>query len=212
MTALSFSTSATAQEVLLLVGKAISCSLVGLHRQLQRLPPQRLRQPRRPQQRQRPQLQRPHQLLQLRQDPLQIRDRISHQGRVQPQRLVRDEKYAHGFQIRDSPRRRTQNKVERSPRRLLNSLIIAVQASGLCASSGFKTIVSTTRRFTVSNSSATRVDLLRAPLPVTSCCPPKTLEDALLFWFCRRAGWPCRCRCRRCRRGRSPWPLPDRHR
>ena len=69
-TPLSFSTSATAREALLLAGKAISCSLVELHHQHQRQPQQR-RLPRRPhrlQPQRRLQLRRPHrpQLQQLR--------------------------------------------------------------------------------------------------------------------------------------------------
>src|SRR4029077_14711909 len=117
MTALSSSTSATAREVLLLVGKAISCSHVELHHQaqllplppppLQRLPPpplQRQQPPRLQQQQQprqppprlhRPQLQlpRPRQLLQLHQGPLQPRDLILRQGPVRPRRLVRNGKH-----------------------------------------------------------------------------------------------------------------------
>ena len=33
-------------------------------------------------------------------------------------------------------------------------------------------------------------DAFGACLAVASRLSPKTLEDALLFWFCRRAGWP----------------------
>ena len=104
MTPLSFSTSATVREVLLLVGKAISCSLVEVHRPHQRLPrlplprrpPPRLqqqpRQPLRQQPRRRPQPlhRRLRQLLQLHQGPLQVRDPISHQGPVLPHRRVRN--------------------------------------------------------------------------------------------------------------------------
>ena len=94
------------RAALLLAGKAISCSLAEVltnpngyrdchrngdgHTRLQQPHPRRpqLRRPHRPQ----PQQLRPRQLLQLRQDPLQPRDRISHQGPVRPHRLVRNGK------------------------------------------------------------------------------------------------------------------------
>ena len=76
--------------LLLLAGKAISCSLVELHHQPQRLLRRRPLQRRRPRRPHRPQLQRPRQLLQLRQDPLQPRDSIPHHGPVRPRRRVRN--------------------------------------------------------------------------------------------------------------------------